>query len=1629
MLAAAIAPLGALPADASAAPAGAARRTAPSRTLSAPSAHRARRAATLPVRLTFVTTWVPGDRAPIRRVTHGNALGQTGIDVGGSTAPELVANVGLRPDGEFAVTVRKAPGAPARLPVAVTGTVTLNASPAESTTLGYDATATTAPGQFTAVIGLGASGVDTKLSFRRAPAQLTVVAGRREPSSAKSVRLRLDPVPRAVRIRGSVTQRGGTIELARSDATAAAFAYRADSGAERTEVRGALSLLPPAARIELDGEAGASRLRYRAAGDVPAARFSLTERHGDEVRGRLELGLAQVPRAVDFAQSSARTDLSASAPIGLIAGSVGPQPPPSLDAPAFVRRVARGGADSTAIRLPGVRSAHLSLTAPLTVEAELRSARLLAMVDAGPLHVDAVIRDVPDRLSLAFSPDGPSLNYHGSAPIADLALRAANPGGLAGDVAAADLHLRAVPTGLDLRMQARGRRLLLDTGGDRLGQLELGLNADVGAILAPGHDGIVVRDDRGSFAAGARITGLRRAVLDDTPSPALAVDATGRRPFDLSLHRAAGSEPAMSIQGTLARLSPDTRLGLGADARVVYSAAEPAGSLSLRADDVPGLPDRVRHVALRLSRAPRFLALASDGTTFGVDTHGEGIGTLEAALSSSSNGPQVPAPDGSDGVILRDTPAAFVAIARVTGLRGLALAQGPNPSLALDGDGGRPFRLDAEQGAGSARRTFAGEISQLPRSARVRVEGGTFSYRATERIRAVSFAGRNLDGLPGRARDVDLAIEGVPHALTVTAAGGAFDLDAHNEEAALVDAQLTSGPPATIDPGADGLVFRDLPDAWTAHVRIHGLRRVRARRDPLALSLEAHSGRPVALDVATGAWGLDGEISSLPGSEELRATPNGIVHTASAPIAELTIAARNASALLPYATISAVGVPARLSVTAGEGGTFAVDAPAGAIGQVTVGTAPDAARLLDARQELQPAEDGLIVRATPGAVRALVRVTGLRRASFSPSGPAVVVDALGRRPARIDTRWTENPRRSDLSGSLDLRPWLTAPFAGGSRPLAIDVHALAGTFDRLPPDAEAGISSGRFAYRAAAAAGEVSLHGRNLGQLPGKARHLDLSLESVPRSVIVDAGSDSYGLSAGGGAIGHASVELTDGSAAPLAGDGVRFHDDLRGWNAAASVTGLRALRVALSRAPDIQVDAASRSPLAIDVAPPALRTLRPGAAGTITGTISGLAPRTHVHYAPQRPARTGGGGGGRGGLLPEHRAQAAADDCTILYEAAGRVGAVDLVADGLAVLPRIAPHAELHLADVPARICVSPSASGMSLGTGGGTIGSLVAELSGGPAPDLPANADGFVVRSAPDVPFAIKARLTALRGAALSLDRGAVSAWIDSRGQRQLRVDARTYGQIECGQPGERAQDVRLVLDSLQPDTRLSADPGWCSATRVSYSAASPAKGLSFFTDGGRRQSLTVQAAPLPAALTLCASDSGTCAAGAPATAKSYALRASEPIRISLRDCQACPRTGTAQQLALDVAARSLTSWLSLGSNGGVYLDTLNSPSAVRIRDTRSRHEPLDLTLPPGFRAARRLVGWRTLNAGGFPIVSPLLRGTINCPPGTHLLAAPDGPGNTAPFLSQKLLDQVATALCWGGTSRVSHETRSPM
>lgn len=158
-----------------------------------------------------------------------------------------------------------------------------------------------------------------------------------------------------------------------------------------------------------------------------------------------------------------------------------------------------------------VEATHLA--GPFTIDAAVTST--VSPTNPAEVTRTAVARvvDLPATARVEFGAGTQSFGYAGSAEIGSLTADVTSTRPFVDDATAAHLTVEDFPTGLVGRFDEDGKRFTARVPSGEIGLIELQATSGADVRLPDGIDGLRLEDHDGSYAAFARLTGLRRVTV------------------------------------------------------------------------------------------------------------------------------------------------------------------------------------------------------------------------------------------------------------------------------------------------------------------------------------------------------------------------------------------------------------------------------------------------------------------------------------------------------------------------------------------------------------------------------------------------------------------------------------------------------------------------------------------------------------------------------------------------------------------------------------------------------------------------------------------------------------------------------------------------------------------------------------------------------------------------------------------------------------------------------------------------------------------------------------------------------------------------------------------------------------
>lgn len=684
-----------------------------------------------------------------QRVTTALVGVPTSVDLGGSALPDATVTLLVVPPVGDAPAVLELSVAKLRVG-ALYGLVevVIAPSPGEAgrVAVGYDGCEDGVPVSFSATLTSGPDQLAVVADTQGASPSLTFIGSAfdlvdNDRVDATVLEVRTEPVPATLSTTVDIVGPDSYRATVRSSrASAVRIRYSDESGTSRTEASARIDMLPNVLNVAFSGDEVAYDTCETVGGSVSACQtidrfdFEVARQAAGERTVELDAELVDLPPRARLARTSdtAVNFTTEGGPIGSTTvgfASFEPQVTlPTLPRPADQYLVADVGLDHSVaeVRVLGLEGFDVDAGDPLVVDVTHA---------AGPFHVLATmttpsepdpavtreltahVLDLPATARVTFSPpcvpsDEPTappcaatageFTYHGSAVIGEITVDVTSSTPFVDDATAVRLLVRDVPTGLTGRLDAAGKTLTATLVDGALAVLEVQVHSPGDAVELPaGVQGVRLEDHVGTYAAFARITGLRAAtvgwgatrVADVTHAPGVFV-------LDIDIDDT--DEHAIEVDGRVANLPATARFeytpGVPLPCGTPPCGTTPT-SFAYRGSDVIGridfdvvseapLVDLATEAHLLATSIPPGLDLVIDSTgkTLRATAIDGSLGSLELELCSETvcivpppedpNAPPVLEVPQPDGVFLQDRVDSYRVFARLSGLARVELGWG-----------------------------------------------------------------------------------------------------------------------------------------------------------------------------------------------------------------------------------------------------------------------------------------------------------------------------------------------------------------------------------------------------------------------------------------------------------------------------------------------------------------------------------------------------------------------------------------------------------------------------------------------------------------------------------------------------------------------------------------------------------------------------------------------------------------------------------------------------------------------------------------------------------------------------------------------------------------------------------------
>ncbi len=541
--------------------------------------------------------------------------------------------------------------------------------------------------------------------------------------------------------------------------------------------------------------------------------------------------------------------------------------------------------------------------------------------------VQVGLSPLPSTLEVAFEEPGADrrkVTYTASAPVqeVDASYVDSEEGEVGTKVVA---HARDLPTGMTVEQTSARSGTFTATGGD-LGSVEVGFANGEPRLLAEDNPYAHVIEDGALKSFAGRIDGLRKATVDATDGVdvGLELGPDARK----KLHGVVKYD-GKDIDATVSDLPRHIDFAFTpATGAIDYDAhGETIQKITAKATSTEPFVDRATRIEGEITGLPPVANIKATpgGSGFSLTTDAP-IGAAEVLLSS---GPDGGLAEGEVGADVLDLPERFVAHARVHGLRTVAVGIGKGADGAIEKIDGK-LQLASEPTVvryDSAGLDLDAGLSAIPDDVTLSFDkpAGSITYDASAPIASIDALVESADALFDRAKVIDATIAGLPKKVTVAfkpaggAEGATFGTDA---KVGMVEAAITDGvtPAPALPAGESKVVLRMLPDQFAIAGRLFELKggkvelvdyvpnpakpletskRIAAELhlDPLPdgtrqdVGIDIQADDPV--DAVAGALDLDALIVDLPNDLKLDLDASKLDYTASSPIPQLVVDARN----------------------------------------------------------------------------------------------------------------------------------------------------------------------------------------------------------------------------------------------------------------------------------------------------------------------------------------------------------------------------------------------------------------------------------------------------------------------------------------------------------------------------------------------------------------------------------------------------------------------------------------------------------------------------------------------------------------------------------------------------------------
>lgn len=541
-----------------------------------------------------------------------------------------------------------------------------------------------------------------------------------------------------------------------------------------------------------------------------------------------------------------------------------------------------------------------------------------AVLDAGDGTQEAHVElgPLPKALSVSFEEPGVDQRkvvYTAAAPVDFVKATYTERTKAGAVVTKVRANAEDLPTGMTVEQTSARSGTFTATGGT-LGMVEAGFANGEPRLLSDDHPYANVVQDGTLRSFAGRIDALQRATVDATNGIQADLQLgsdTARKPLHANV-----DYDGKKIDATVSDLPRKIDFGFTPSTGAIdYDAfGETIQKIDVEAtSDVPFV-DRAKRIEGTIEQLPAEAHVKAVPGSNGVSlTTDQAIGKADVLLSS---GPDGGLADGEIGADVVDTPEAFVAHARVEGLKAVTLDLVKPQGGGVDKLTGhlelasRPTVVRYD----SAKLDVDAALSAVPDDVTLTFDKptGKLSYQASAGIASIDADVSSPEPLFDRAKVIDARIEGLPQTVDVgfkPAAGEGIDVTT-SSKVGMVQATITDGvteAPALAD-GQAKVALVKTPEAFAIAARVFQVRGgkvvlngkvvdARLQLDPLAdgsrQDVEVDVDASIPEDAEPEPLDLDALIVDVPTDVTVKLDEQKLDYTASQPITRLDVDARH----------------------------------------------------------------------------------------------------------------------------------------------------------------------------------------------------------------------------------------------------------------------------------------------------------------------------------------------------------------------------------------------------------------------------------------------------------------------------------------------------------------------------------------------------------------------------------------------------------------------------------------------------------------------------------------------------------------------------------------------------------------